>query len=108
MSVVRTGQRAFGARAQFGLEIADVGARRRLRFECNVTAGVVVDLGQRGVDARDALADRLAPHRELRVEVGHLADGVLVEQLLEARLEARQVVGQQLVEHVLRKSATVW
>ena len=29
----------------------------------------------------------------------HLADGVLVEQLLEARHEARQVVGLQLVQH---------
>jgi hypothetical protein len=91
---------AFGAGAQLGLEVADVGIGRRLRFERDVAAGVVVDLRQRGVDARDALADRLAPHCQLGVEVGHLADGVLVEQFLEARLEARQVVGLQLVEHV--------
>jgi hypothetical protein len=100
LGVFGSGQRAFGAGAQLALEIADVGVGRRLRFERDVATGVVVDLGQRGVDARDALADRLAPHRQLGVEVGHLADGVLVEQFLEARFEARQVVGLQLVEHL--------
>ncbi len=36
---------------------------------------------------------------QLRLKVGDLADGVLVQQFLEARLEARQVVGLQRVEH---------
>ncbi|KFB71132.1 MAG: hypothetical protein AW09_003746 [Candidatus Accumulibacter phosphatis] len=36
----------------------------------------------------------------MRVEVGHFTDGVLVEQFLETRLEARQVVSLQLVEHL--------
>ena len=37
--------------------------------------------------------------RQLGLEVGHLADGVLVEQFLEARLETRQVVGPKLLQH---------
>jgi hypothetical protein len=82
------------------LEVADLGVGRRLGLEGDVAAGIVVDLGERPVDARDALLDRLPLARQLRLEVGHFADGVLVQQLLEAGLEARQVVGLQLVEHL--------
>ena len=97
--VVRSGQRPFGAGAQLGLEIADLRVRRWLRLQHYVAPGVVIDLGQRLVDAPDPLLDGFALAGQLRLEVGHLADGVHVEQLLEARLETGQVVGLQLVQH---------
>ena len=71
----------------------------RLRFQDDVAAGVVVDLGERLVDAGDAFLDGFPLARQLRLEVGDFADGVLVQQLLEARLETRQVVGLKRVEH---------
>ena len=49
----------------------------------------------------DALLDGLALAGELGVEVGDLVDRVDVEQLLEARLESRQVVALQSGEHPL-------
>ena len=69
-----------------------------LRFQHDVAAGVVVDLAQGLVDVGDALLDGFALARQLRVEIGDLVDGVDVQELLEARLEARQVVALQAGE----------
>jgi hypothetical protein len=100
LRVVRARQRAFGAGPQFGLEVAHLGVGRGLRFQRDEATGVVVDLRQGHVDARHPFLDGLALAVQLRLEVRHLADGVLVEQVLEARHEARQVVGLQLRQHV--------
>ena len=62
---------------------------------------VVVDHFQRLVDPVDAFADGLALACQLCVEVGDLVDRVDVQQLLEARLEARQVIAAQAGEHAL-------
>jgi hypothetical protein len=54
---------------------------------------------QRAVDAVDPLAHELALAIELRLEIGDLADRVLVQQFLEAGLETRQVVGRETRQH---------
>ncbi len=97
--VVGAGQRALGAGAQRGLEVADLGVGIDLRLQHDVAARVVVDLRQRLVDARDAVADGFAFASELGVELRDLVDRVDVEQLLETALEARQIVGTQTLEH---------
>jgi len=99
LHILGAGQGALGAGPQLALEIPDFGIRAGLRFQFDIAAGVVVDLAQGLVDPLDALLDGLALAGELRLEIGHLSDGVLVEQFLEARLEAGQIVGLQLVEH---------
>ena len=99
LSVLGAGERTLGTGAQLVLEVADLGIRTRSRLEPDIAPGVVVDLGQRLVDARNAFLDLLAFAGQLRLEIGHLADGVLVEQFLEARFETRQVVGFQCFEH---------
>ena len=93
--VVGARQRAFGAGAQIaagsrGSPASAVGLRLQLRCSGRGCSRCCVSDRLMRVDA---LADRLPLAVELRLEVGHLADGVLVQQLLEARLEARQVVG---------------
>ncbi|MDZ7810476.1 MAG: hypothetical protein U5L11_10570 [Arhodomonas sp.] len=93
---------ALGAGAQVALEVADVGVRGGLGQQLDVAALVEVDAVQRAVDDVDALADALALAVEMGLEVGHLADGVLVEQRLEARLEAGQVVVLQARQHGAR------
>ena len=99
LRVFRPRDRAFGAGSQLAVEVAHFHVGRRLRLQRDEAAGVVVDLRQRFVDVRDALLDRFALPVQLRLEVGHLADRVFVQQLLEAGHEARQIVGVQLVQH---------
>ena len=99
LGVVRAGEGTLRTGPELGLEFADVGVRRRTRLEPDVVARVVVDLAHRLVDAGDAFPNGLALAGELGLEVGDFADGVLVQQLLEPGLEARQVVGLQPVEH---------
>ena len=90
------GQGALGADAQVALEVADLGVGTGLGLQADVTPGVVVDLGERGVDPFDALFDGLALAGELGVEIGDFVDSVDVEQFLEAGFEARQIVPVQL------------
>lgn len=82
------GERPFGAGAQLLLEVADVGIRRMFREQLDVAPGVVIDRVQRAVDGVDAFADGLALTIELGLKIGDLADSILVEQQLEASLEA--------------------
>jgi len=96
--VGRAGERAGGGRAQVLLKVAHFGVRTGLRDELDEAAGVVVDGGERLVDEVHPLLDRLSFAGELGVEVGDLVDGVDVQELLEARLEARQVVALQAGE----------
>ena len=100
LGIVRPGDRALGAGAQFLLEVADLGVGAGLRFQQNEAPGVVVDLAQRLVDVGDALFDGFALTGQLGIEVGDFVDGVDVEQLLEARHKARQVVAVQLRKQV--------
>src|SRR5262249_1139874 len=97
--VLRTGAVPLGAGAKIVLEVPDPRVRGRFGFQDDITAGAVVDPVQGMIDAIDPLPHGLPLAPELRLEVGDLADGVLVEQLLESGLEARQVIGREAVEH---------
>ena len=48
----------------------------------------------------DAFLDGLPLASELRLKIGYLADGILIQQFLELRFEAGQIVGLQIVQHV--------
>ncbi len=97
---VRAGQRAFGARPQRHQEIADLRVGVRIGLQLNVAPRIVVDPAQRAIDDFNALANRLPLAIELRLEVGHLANGVFVEQAFECAFEARQVVRFQAIQHL--------
>src|ERR1019366_408372 len=98
--LVGTRQRPLGARPQRHQEIADLRVGTRNGFQLYVASGIVVDAAQRAIDGFDALANRLPFARELRLEIGYLADGVLVEQALERGFETRQVVLLQTIKHL--------
>ena len=97
--VFRPGQRTFGAGPEILLEVPDFRVRTLFAFEHDEAVRVVVDFLQRPIDLLDALADRLALQMKLRLEVGDLANGVFVQKLLEACLEARQAVGLEFSQH---------
>src|SRR5690606_37727520 len=98
--IVGTGYGTFGAGAQFLLEAPDFRIRAGLRFQYDVASRIVVDLAQRLVDVRDALLDGFALAGQLGIEVGNFVDRVDVEQFLESRNEAWQVVAAQLRQQV--------
>src|SRR5690606_25499788 len=97
--VLGSGDYALGARAQAREELAHVRVLSGLGEQADVAVRVVVDLLQRGVNRVDALSNLLPLAMQLRLEVRDLADRVLVQQVLEALLEAREVVGAELLEH---------
>src|SRR5690606_28403613 len=97
--VLGSGDYALGARAQAREELAHVRVLSGLGEQADVAVRVVVDLLQRGVNRVDALSNLLPLAMQLRLEVRDLADRVLVQQVLEALLEARQVVDAELLEH---------
>ena len=99
MGVVAAGQRPFGAGAQLGLKVAHLGVGGDLLFQPDEARRVVVDLRQRLVDAGDALLDGLALALQLRLEMRHIADRVLVQQFFEAGDKSRQIVGLELGQH---------
>jgi hypothetical protein len=72
---------------------------------------IVFDAGERGVDDADALLDLVPAALEVSLKRRHAVDRLLVEQILEARLEARQiVVGERLQPALVfrqRRSARV-
>jgi hypothetical protein len=70
-----------------------------LRFERDVAAGVVVDLGQRAVDApmRSLIVSRHIASCALKFATSRMVFSL--SNSLKRNFEARQVVGLQLVEH---------
>ena len=91
-SPVPLGHRVVGAGPQVGAEVPDLDVRGLLRFEPDVPARVVVHVEQGAVDRVDPLPDQVGLPDQLGLELGDLADRVLVQVRLELVLEAGQVV----------------
>ena len=96
--VCRAGHRAFQTIAQLALKIPHLGINRHLGLQHNEAPGVVVNLRERLVDAGNAFLDGFTLAGQLRAELRHLANGVLVQQFLEAGLKTRQIVSRQLAQ----------
>src|SRR6185312_1751403 len=110
VSFVGRCERPFGARLEIAPEVLHVWIWCVIGQQRDVATRVVVDGPQRGVDASNPLENRVALPSQLRLKGSDLADRVLVEQLLEALLEARKVVAYELGPHrtVLIESLDTW